>query len=90
MIARYLIYIQAVVLVFSAVYIYIKIGRSKNVLKISLDPEFCNDNELLKWAAGQGIKGKVSIGSFVYEDVSGKCTESSISDSEGTRVQLLR
>jgi ABC-type xylose transport system permease subunit len=70
-IARYLIYIQGIILVISAVFIYSKIRRARIAQKVSLDPDLCNDNTLLDWAASQGIKGKVSIGNFVYEDLTG-------------------
>ena len=69
--SQYLIYLQIVILLVSISYVYNKIRHANDFRKISLDPNTCNEDSLLDWAAGQGIKGKVSIGSFVFEDLTG-------------------
>ena len=68
--ARYLIYLQVVVMGISIAFILSKIRHVNNIHKISLDS--CNDENLLVWAANHEIRSNLSLGNFVYEDLTGK------------------
>ena len=53
-------------------FMYRKIRNFSSISRVSLDPLKCHDEALLEWALSQKIKGKVSIGTFVYEDNTGR------------------
>ncbi len=70
-ISRCVVYLPWIFLGVSTVLMYRKVRNFGMISRVASDPLKCNDEALLEWALSQNIKGKVSIGTFVFEDTAG-------------------